>query len=65
MTAPTKLATVPPMTHEYWCQPTGERTEIRVEQFIAYRDDTSSNRSTPSVRVTRCCECGSARYDNL
>lgn len=56
--------TLPFMVHEHFCQPTAGRDAIRVEQFIAYAD-APSGRSEPAKRVTRCQECGVARYDNL
>ncbi len=56
---------LPPIRHEAWCQPTGDRREIRVEQYPAYVDDPNTGRSAPARLVTRCLECGESRYDNL
>ena len=76
MTAPTKLAAgvisperaaeivgVAPavLRHEVFCQPTGGRTEVRIEQFRALADDPKG-RSRATHNVTRCTECGAASY---
>lgn len=64
MAATTERTALPEIRHEHWCRPTGERTQIRVEQFIAYRD-MPTGRSDPAMRVTRCLECGEATYTDL
>ena len=63
VTEPPPLADT--IRHEHWCRPTGDRTEIRVEQFVAYADDPETGRSAAVKRTTRCLECGEARYDPL
>lgn len=64
MAATTETTTLPLIRHEHFCQPTGGRAAVRIEQFLAYRD-TQAGRSEPAVRVTRCMECGEATYDAL
>ena len=54
----------PPIHHMHWCQPTGTRTVVRIEQDIAYVDD-ANGRSVPAKRRTRCVECGESRLDDL
>ncbi len=49
------------LAHEHFCQPTGDREEIRVEDYISYADD-GDGRSVPAKLVTRCLECGAATY---
>lgn len=65
MAAAPVTSPLPTIHHEHWCQPTGGRDAIRVEQYLAYTDDEKTGRSLPSKRVTRCQECGEARYEDL
>lgn len=55
----------PPIRHIEWCQPTGDRTEIRIEQYLYMADDPKGGRSKPTHRVTRCLECGEERVEEL
>lgn len=58
------ITALPKINHEHWCAPTGGRAEVRVEQFSAYQEN-EAGRAVPVVRVTRCLECGEARYDPI
>lgn len=62
MATTTERVELPAVRHEHWCQPTGDRGEVRIEQFLAHRD-MPSGRSEVVMRVTRCMECGEASYD--
>lgn len=48
--------------HEYFCQPTEGRNQIRLEGFPSYIDDPNTGRSRPTQWVTRCVECGASTY---
>lgn len=65
MPAPTSLAVSPDLTsavrHEEFCQPTGERDFVRMEQYPHLRDN-EAGRSYVSHTVTRCLECGATNY---
>ena len=50
------------VTHEHFCLPRPGEEKPRMEGFIAYTDDEKSGRSRPAMFVTRCLECGAARY---
>lgn len=54
--------TLPEVRHEDFCRPTGDRTQVRMEQFPAYADDLQTGRSRPKHLVTRCVECGASHY---
>jgi hypothetical protein len=56
MTAPAK--TTPKIRHEEFCQPTGGRTEVRIESYLFYEDSPKGGRSVATHRITRCMECG-------
>ncbi|NUO36441.1 MAG: hypothetical protein HOQ27_15430 [Dermatophilaceae bacterium] len=60
-----KKNTLPALHHETFCQPTGERDEVRVEQYVAYRDDPATARSVAAKRATRCLECGATTFEDL
>ena len=57
MTAPTK-APAPKIRHEEFCQPTGDRTEVRIESYFFYEDDPRGGRSRATHQIHRCIECG-------
>lgn len=56
---------LPAIRHEAWCRPTDGRDEVRIEQYVLYRDAPDSNRSVPNVRATRCVECAETHYEAL
>ena len=59
MTAPTKAVDTPKIRHEEFCQPTGGRTEVRIESYFFYGDEgTRGGRPEATHRITRCIECG-------
>jgi len=59
MTAPTKDAVTPKIRHEEFCQPTGGRSEVRIESYFFYSDEgTRGGRPVATHRITRCIECG-------
>ena len=58
MTAPTKTPQVK-IRHEEFCQPTGGRSEVRIESYFYYADEgTRGGRPVPTHKITRCVECG-------
>ena len=57
MTAPAKAPQVK-IRHEEFCQPTGDRSEVRIESFFFYEDDPKGGRSKATARIHRCIECG-------
>ncbi len=62
--APTETRLNPKaLRHEEFCLPRPGAQEPRVEGFVAYADDAESGRSRPAAFVTRCLECGAAKYD--
>ena len=60
MTAPTKAANAPKIRHEEFCQPTGGRTEVRIESYPFYGDESATRGGRPVAThmITRCIECG-------
>ncbi len=60
-TAPQAL---PKVVHELFCLPRSAEESVRVEQFVAYRDN-EAGRSVPAVTVTRCMECGASTYQPI
>ena len=57
MTAPTKAPQVK-IRHEEFCQPTGGRSEVRIESYSFYGDSAKGGRPVATHRITRCIECG-------
>lgn len=53
----------PKISHEHYCMPRPGQEHPRIESFNATRVDRNGA-DAGSVRVTRCIECGSARYTN-
>ena len=61
----TAVTPLPALRHEEFCQPTGGREQIRIEQYFAYTDNPETGRSHATHKVTRCMECGVAHYHKL
>lgn len=60
--ATTTRPALPAVQHEHFCLPRDEYDAPRVEQYPAVGDDGEGRERT--LIVTRCIECGAARYDN-
>ncbi len=56
----TLTAAPPKVRHEEFCVD----AEPRIEQFVAYKDGLTG-RSVPTLTVTRCMECGAAKYTDI
>lgn len=50
------------LNHEEFCLPRPGEEAARIEGFVAYSDDERTGRSRPVAFVTRCLECGVAKY---
>lgn len=61
MPATTPAPAMPKISHEHFCMPRPDATEPRIEGFWAARVDRNGVESG-RIRVTRCLECGAARY---
>lgn len=62
----TKTAeTTDTIVHEHFCQPTGDRDEIRIEGHDAPRYEADGLTVAGTVAVRRCLECGAATYDGV
>lgn len=55
---------LPQVSHEYFCKPRPENKEPRIESFLAAQVGANGVETGRMVRVTRCLECGAARYTN-
>lgn len=55
----------PALRHEEFCLPRPGETEPRIEGYSHFEDDPKTGRSRATHKVTRCLECGAARYDRL
>lgn len=64
MPASTSTPRTVQVSHEYFCQPRPGAEEPRIEAFTAAKVDATGVETGQSVRVTRCQECGAARYTN-
>ena len=61
MPAATPAPAQPKISHEHFCQPRPDAREPRIEGFWADAVDRDG-RPSGRIRVTRCLECGAARY---
>jgi hypothetical protein len=50
------------LNHEEFCLPRPDEDAPRIEGFVSYSDDPQTGRSRPTAFVTRCLECGVAKY---
>lgn len=53
---------LPKVAHEYFCQPRPKNKEPRIESYLAAQVDANGVETGRKIRVTRCLECGAARY---
>ena len=55
-------AVVTEVRHEEFCLPRPGQAEPRIEVYPHYEDHPKSGRAYQTHTVTRCIECGAARY---